>query len=137
MVGFTVQNDTTPPRGERVATYVEGYLREHAGLSVGELAFRLRADKRDLRRLLNDRSCGWRLEDALAAYFGPVFVDAVFAPVCGSGPSIREKQLEREIAEMAAKRERLERDRADDRAGRVVSGGVLRVVGDKVSREGL
>lgn len=127
-MGITVRNATVPARGERVASYLESYLDAHKGLSVGELSFRLKADKRDLRRLLQDRSCGWRLEDALAAYFGPDFVDAVFAAVVGQGPSIRERELERERAELAARRERLERRRAEDRAfaaARPVGRGVV------------
>lgn len=112
-LGITVESDTVPARGERVATYVEDYMRVHPGLALGELAFRLRADKRDLRRLLNDRSCGWRLEDALAGYFGDDFVEAVFRPVVGNR---REKELERERAEIAARSERLQRDRAERRA---------------------
>lgn len=115
-MGFTNQNSTVPARGERVAGYVESYLSNHSGLTLGELSFRLRADKRDLQRLIRDRSCGWRLEDALAAYFGPDFVDAVFAPVVGDGPSRREIELAREIAEMAARRQRLERERQEARA---------------------
>lgn len=115
-MGFTDQKDQVPSRGERVAAYVEDYLKVHGGLSVGELSFRLKADKRDLRRLLQDRSCGWRLEDSLAAYFGPDFVDAVFAPVLGHGPSRREIELERERAELAARRQRLKRRREEDRA---------------------
>lgn len=113
MVGITVQSNTEPkPRGERVAEYVDNYMRAHAGLSIGELAFRLKVDKRDLRRLLNDRSCGWRLEDSLASYFGPDFVDAVFASLVGNGRSRRENELERELAAISARREALERDRA-------------------------
>lgn len=117
-MGFTHQNDSVPARGERVARYVDEYLAVHRGLSLGELAFRLRVDKRDLGRLLRDRSCGWRLEDALAAYFGPTFVDEVFTPLFPSGRSIRELELERERAEIAARYERLARDR-QARAGGV------------------
>lgn len=131
LTGFTDKNDNVPTRGERVADYLESYLSAHHGLSVGELAFRLKADKRDLRRLLQDRSCGWRLEDALAAYFGPDFVDAVFAPVIGRGPSIREKELERERAELAARRERLERRREEDRSFATGRPAGLRVVPDQ------
>jgi plasmid maintenance system antidote protein VapI len=109
------QNSKVPGRGERVATFVEDYLTKHAGLSLGELAFRLHADKRDLQRLLRDRSIGHALEDALAAYFGPIFGQAVWGDLWGSGPSKREKELERERAELAARRERLERLRAADR----------------------
>lgn len=111
-MGITNQTDSVPARGERVAAYVDAYIVRHRGLSVGELAFRLRVDKRDLGRLLRDRSCGWRLEDALAAYFGPDFVEAVFSAVLGSGPSIRERELERERAEIEARHQQLERLRA-------------------------
>lgn len=130
-LGITDKNDTVPGRGERVAAYVEAYFAFHPGLTVGELAFRLKADKRDLRRLLQDRSCGWRLEDSLAAYFGDDFVEAVFRPVIGTGPSRREKELERERAEMAARRERLERDREARREAASEPPGVLRVVRDE------
>lgn len=133
-MGFTDRSDNVPARGERVASYLESYLTAHQGLSVGELSFRLKADKRDLRRLLQDRSCGWRLEDSLAAYFGPDFVDAVFAPVVGTGPSIREKELERERAELAARRERLERRREEDRAFAAARPAGLRVVPQQVGR---
>lgn len=131
MPGSTNQNSNLPARGERVAGYVEDYLRAHEGLSQGELAFRLRADKRDIQRLLRDRSCGPRLEDCLAAYFGRDFVEALFAPVIGDGPSIRERELEREIAEMAAKRQRIERER---QMARSQGGAVLRMVGDEARR---
>lgn len=119
--GIMDQNSNVPARGDRVARYVEDYLRTHQGLALGELAFRLHADKRDLQRLIRDRSCGWRLEDALAAYFGPDFVDAVFAPVIGDGPSIRERELDRERAAIAARRERLERERQTHRAERAAA----------------
>lgn len=112
-LGITDKSDSVPARGDRVATYLEDYMNSHPGLSLGELAFSLNADKRDLRRLLNDRSCGWRLEDALAGYFGDDFVEAVFRPVVGNR---RERELERERAEIAARSERLQRDRAERRA---------------------
>lgn len=125
-LGITDQISTVPSRGERVAAYVENYLAAHRGLSVGELAFRLRADKRDLGRLLRDRSCGWRLEDSLAAYFGPDFVDAVFAAVLGDGPSIRQRELDRERAELNARNEALDRARRA-RQGDVSGGRSLRL----------
>jgi hypothetical protein len=131
-LGFTNQKSNEPdPRGERVAAFVDDYMRTHPGLTVGELAFRLRADKRDLQRLIRDRSCGWRLEDALAAYFGDLFVEAVFRPVVGDGPSRRERELERERAEIAARRERLERERAEVRKFRPEPAGVLRLLPDQ------
>lgn len=122
---------TVPSRGERVAAFVDDYLATHPGLSLGELAFRLKADKRDLQRLIRDRSCGHRLEDALAAYFGRVFGEAVFGLLWGDGPSRREQELERERAEIAARRERLERDRAQCRAFRPSPAALLRMVPDQ------
>lgn len=116
MAGRIDQNSKVPGRGERVASYVEDYLNYHGGLSLGELAFRLRADKRDLQRLIRDRSVGHALEDALAAYFGRDFGEAVFGDLWGNGASKRERELERERAELAARRERLERRRAEDQA---------------------
>lgn len=103
-----------PGRGERAARFVDDYLASRPGLTLGELAFKLRADKRDLQRLLRDRSIGHALEDALAAYFGPIFGEAIF-PFWSQGPSRREKELELERAQLAARRERLERLRAADR----------------------
>lgn len=132
MAEFTHRKVNEPDsRGERVATYVDDYLDHQRGLSVPELAFRLKADKRDLQRLLRDRSCGWRLEDKLAAYFGDDFVEHVFRPVIGSGPSRREAELERERAEITARKERLERDRAARRADRAEGCTPLRVVPGK------
>lgn len=128
-MGFTDKNDSLPTRGERVAAYVEAYLKSHPGLSLGELAFRLRADKRDMRRLINDRSVGHRLEDSLAAYFGADFVDALFPQA--RGPSAREQELERERAEIAARRERLEREREASRRRGSDPAAVLRVVPDQ------
>lgn len=114
-LGFTNRKSNVPGRGERVAAYVESYLDAHKGLSLGELAFRLRADKRDLQRLLRDRSVGHALEDALAAYFGRDFGEAVWGELWGRGASQRELELSREIAQLAARRERLERLRQADR----------------------
>ncbi len=119
MVGSTNQKVTEPePRGARVAAYVEAYLAVHHGLSHGELAFRLHVDKRDLQRLIRDHSCGWRLEDNLAAYFGDDFVDHIFRPVIGTGPSRRQKELDRERAEITARAARLQHDREARREGR-------------------
>lgn len=85
-----------PRPSERIATYVDDYLSKHQGLTLGELAFSIKADKRDLQRLVRDRSCGFRMMDALAAYFGDDFIETVFRPVVGDGPSIRERELELE-----------------------------------------
>lgn len=132
-MGITYQTVSKPePLGERAATFVENYLAKHQGLALGELAFRLKADKRDLQRLVRDRSMGPRLLDNLAAYFGDLFIDAVIRdPLLPSGRSIREAELERERAELAARRERVERDRADRRAGLAEARSFLRMAPDQ------
>lgn len=105
-MGFSRENHTLPDRrGERVAQWVKSYM-DTQGCSPGEVAFRIRQDKRDVERLLSLKSCGHRLEDALAAYFGWPFVEAVMAPVIDS--SI-EAEIARERAEIAAREERLSR----------------------------
>jgi len=137
MVGITNQNSNVPARPERVARYVEAYMTAHPGLSQGELAFRLRVDKRDMQRLLRDRSCGWRLEDALAAYFGDDMVEAVFAPVIGTGSSRRQQELDRERAELNARHERLQRDRQARKEGRSFAPTPVRLAPDQSREEGL
>jgi hypothetical protein len=117
------------PRGERVAAYVEHYLNSHKGLSLGELAFRLKADKRDMQRLIRDRSCGWKLEDRIAAYFGDDFIDhAIRRPLLGDGPSIRELELDNERADIARRNLDLERARAARRSAGLRSSAGLRMV---------
>jgi hypothetical protein len=105
-LGFDRKETTLPAhRGERVAAWVEDYLRiQHC--SVAELAFRIRQDRRDVQRLIDTKSCGHRLEDALASYFGWPFVEAVMAPVIDN--SI-EAEIARERAEIAAREERIAR----------------------------
>lgn len=136
-LGFTDQNSNVPERPERVARYVEDYLSSHKGLSLGELAFRLHADKRDMQRLIRDRSCGHRLEDRLAAYFGDDFVEAVFAPVIGTGPSRRQLELDRERAELNARYEKLQRDRQARKEGRSFAPSALRMVSQPDRKGGL
>lgn len=114
-MGFTHQKVTVPGKGERCAVYVESYLAAHPGLSLGELSFRIHADKRDLQRLLRDRSIGHALEDALHAYFGRDVGEAIYGDLWGRGASKREKELSHEVAQLAARRERLERLREADR----------------------
>jgi hypothetical protein len=101
------RTETTIPehRGQRVAAWVEDYLKVQK-CSVAELAFRIRQDRRDVQRLLDVKSCGHRLEDALAAYFGWVFVRAVMAPVIDNNI---EAEIAREKAEIAAREDRLAR----------------------------
>jgi hypothetical protein len=131
MAGSNDRKVNLPARGERVAAFVEEHLNYHKGLSLSELAFRIRADKRDLQRLIRDRSVGHALEDALAAYFGPVFGYAVFGDLWGSGPSKRERELEQERAELAARRERLERLREADRMAAADARDGRRVAADQ------
>lgn len=120
-MGRIDRNSNVPTRGERVAAFVEDYLAVHKGLSLGELAFRLKADKRDLQRLVRDRSVGHNLEDNLHAYFGRIFGEAIYGDLWGAGPSKRERELELEKANLAARRERLEREREADRQARAVA----------------
>lgn len=105
-MGFSRRNDTDPERrGERVARWVEDYMRVQ-GCGLAEVAFRIRQDKRDVQRLLGLRSCGHRLEDALAAYFGWPFVEAVMAPVIDDSIGA---EIAKEEAEIAAREERIAR----------------------------
>ncbi len=117
-MGFSDEKHTLPDRrGERVAQWVADYMRAQ-GCSASEVAFRIRQDKRDLQRLLDLKSCGHRLEDALAAYFGWPFVEAIMAPVIDN---TIEAEIARERAEIAAREERLarlERARQGYRTGR-------------------
>ena len=105
-MGFSSEKHTLPERrGQRVAQWVEEYMAAQ-GCSVSEVAFRIRQDKRDVQRLLEQRSCGHRLEDALAAYFGWSFVEAVMAPVIEKSIEV---EIAKERAEIAAREERLSR----------------------------
>lgn len=112
-MGFSAKNSTLPARGARVAAWVQAQL-EASGRTVSELAFAARVDKRDLRRLLNPpHSCGHRLEDDLAAYFGWDFTEAVMTPVHGADPTTaRERELEQRLSQAAALHARVERERA-------------------------
>ena len=111
-MGIIRQKVTLPTRGERVAMWVAAKLKG-SGMTVGELAFQANVDKRDLQRLLRDHSCGWRLEDDLAAFYGWDFTEAVMTPVHGADPTTaRERELEQRLAQAAALHERIERERA-------------------------
>lgn len=114
--------------GERAAKYVEDYLAVHGGLDLHQLAWRLTADKRDLQRLIRERSVGLRLLEKLFAYFGDDCRDFVFPP---RRISIREVELERERAEVAARNERLIRDRAAFREALPASSPDLRRAHDQ------
>lgn len=100
----------------------------HQGLSLGELSFRIRADKRDLRRLLNEQTIGWRLDERLAAYFGDDFVEAMYRPVIGPTGSQRLRELERERSEIAAREARLASRREAARSRGAEDRGHLRLV---------
>lgn len=110
MAGCIDEKSRFPSRGERVAAWVEGFLKRE-GVSLCELAFKASVDKRDLQRLLRDRSVGHRLEDDLAAFFGQTFVDAVMAPVVGVHITLLERQLEQRLAEAARLHEQVEREK--------------------------
>lgn len=116
-MGFSDRKDQLPSRGERVAAWVEAHM-ARTGLSISELAFKAQVDKRDLRRLLHERSCGWRLEDDLAALFGWDFIEAVMTPVVGVDPlTAKEREVEARLAEAAALNARVARERVARMAG--------------------
>lgn len=126
-----VKSDSVPSRGERIAAWVKRYMLE-AGVSVGELAFRLQIDKRDLRRLLNENSCGPRLNDALEAAFQHDFMDAVAAPLMGGDRiAVLEREIASERAKIAALDRRLEREKAARLARDAAVGGSLRLVAEE------
>lgn len=108
---FMHQINTFPDRGARVAGWVTGLLAS-TGMSPGEFAHRIGADKRDIQRLLADRSCGHRLEDKIAAAFKWDFVEAVMSPVCGGDPiTVRESLLAERMAEAAEIHDQIQRER--------------------------
>jgi len=126
LVGITDRSDRYPARGERIALWLDRYMRD-TGLSVGEVAFKIKADKRDVRRLLSDRSCGPRLNDALEEAFGWDFIEQVATPVVGADPmTARERELERRLADAAALHARVEREHAIRKGG--APSAALRVV---------
>ena len=105
-LGFSREKTTLPAhRGERIAAWVRARI-DAEKTSVAELAFRIRQDRRDVQRLLDTKSCGHRLEDALAAHFGWSFVRAVMAPVIDNEI---EAEIAREQAEIAAREDRIAR----------------------------
>lgn len=131
VLGITVQNDRTPSRGERIAAWVERYMR-NTGLTAGEIAWKVGADKRDIRRLLADRSCGPRLNDDLEAAFGWDFVEQVATPIVGADPiTAREREIANERNELAAREARLERLRAATKAAIAAPQGALRLVAEE------
>jgi hypothetical protein len=133
VAGIMSRKVTLPSRGERVAAWVERRLKT-TGMTLSELAFQAQVDKRDLQRLFRDKSCGWRLEDDLAAFFGWDFTEAVMTPVHGADPlTAREKAVEQQLAQAAALNARLERERAaraahDARLGELAPKTALRGV---------
>lgn len=127
LVGFTVKGDRYPSRGERIASWVEDYM-ARTGTTVSEFAFRTRADKRDIRRLINEKSCGPRLNDALEEVFGYDFIDAVALPVVGDRITALEREVANERAKMAAKDAQIAREKALRTARAAAPGGELRLV---------
>ncbi len=138
-MGFTDRKDRFPARGERIARWVERYMQEQ-GLTISELAFRVKADKRDIRRLLVDRSCGPRLNDDLEVAFEWDFIEEVATPVVGADPiTARERALEQRLTQAAALHARIERDRASrPSTGPEVVGmeGATALFGARARREG-
>lgn len=126
-MGFSVKGDRYPSRGERIAAWVEDYM-ARTGATASEFAFRTRADKRDIRRLINEKSCGPRLNDALEEVFGYDFIDAVALPVVGDRITALEREIANERARMAAKDAQVTRERALRRARAAAPGGELRLV---------
>lgn len=105
-LGFSREKTTVPAhRGERIAAWVRDRIASEK-TTVAELAFRIRQDRRDVQRLIDTNSCGHRLEDALASFFGWPFVRAVMAPVIDNAI---EAEIAREQAEIAAREDRLAR----------------------------
>lgn len=109
---FMDRNSRIPPRGVRIAAWVETHMRA-SGMSISELAFRIGADKRDVRRLLAENSCGPRLNDLLDAAFKHEFIDAVAAPLVGGDRiTVLEREIASERARIASLDARLERETA-------------------------
>lgn len=130
-MGFTVKSDSIPSRGARIAKWVDDHM-QNAGVNIGELAFKIGVDKRDLRRLLNEKSCGPRLNDALEAAFQHDFMDAVAAPLIGGDRiAALEREIASERAKIAAMDGRLERERAARIARDAARGGQLRLVAEE------
>lgn len=133
-LGLQHQKVTEPDPGKLAAEYISNYLAARGGLTVGELAFRLNVDKRDLQRLVREESCGLRLMRSIAFHFGDDFIEYVWRPIIGDGPSRRQRELDNERAEIAARAERLARDRAECRRFRA-DGPVVPGLDDEPDRE--
>lgn len=120
-----------PPRGERIARWVQDYMARQR-VAVAELAFRINVDRRDLTRLIRERSIGPRLNDALEEAFGCEFIDAVAAPVVGGDRiTVLEREIASEKARIAALDARLEREKTARRALDASLGGQLRLVAEE------
>ena len=126
-LGITARSDRYPPRGERIAAWVREYM-ARTGLSVGELAFKVQADKRDVRRLINENSCGPRLNDALEEAFGTDFIDDVSRPVVGDRIARLEREIANDRARIEARHAQIKRERAARMAHGSSVGGELRLV---------
>jgi hypothetical protein len=123
-VGFYPNRDTLPPRGDRIATWAER-LMQRTGMGISELAHRLPADKRDLRRLIAKRSCGPKLNDSFERAFGLDFILNVSA----AGPdeiAVFQAELANDHAIIAAREQRIARLTAAAEARGLVVGGEAR-----------
>lgn len=122
-VGFMGESDQLPGFGRRVGDVLQAHMRARL-MGVGEVALIVKADKRDIRRLLTEGTCGPRLWDSLAAAFGWDFVEAVMSPAIGADPiTAREQELAQHEAQIAALHARLERERKARSAPRDLGGG--------------
>ena len=102
--------------GERVAEWA----RERK-LTAKEVALAARLDLRTARSVL-EGSCGVRAFDGLARAYGWDFLEHVMTPAVGADPiTAREREIEHEKREIAAREARLDRLRqargASDRSG--------------------
>jgi hypothetical protein len=137
--GFVGENDHVPAFGRRVAEALGAQMRARL-MGVAEVAIWARCDKRDVRRLLSEQVCGWRLFECLAEAFGWDFVESVMTPVVGADPvTAREKELAAHEAQVAALHARLQRERSC-RSARVGvgsgQGGGIRLLASSQGRGG-
>ncbi len=126
-MGFSVKNDRIPPRGERIAAWLEDY-RIRFGMTVNELAFRAGVDARELRRVINEKTCGPRLNDKLEIAFGHEFVDGIALATAGDRIASLEREIAHERANIVGKEAQLAREKALRRAHGAADRGVLRLV---------
>lgn len=117
---ITGEDATTLRLGERIALWAKA-----RNLGTKEIAMKARLDVRTARAVL-EGGAGGQVFDRLSEAYGWDFIEHVMTPVVGADPiTAREREIEHERREIAAREARLQRLRAavsEDRAGlRVVS----------------